>query len=141
MTTYSTEFLLGRIYKKIEHKNVKKVIFKSIPKVTSKNRKTFVSNFDDFCNKINRNMNDVIIFIKEKLQIDKDPSYSESTKCLQINNMYKENIILDILGKYIKTYVECAEASCGSKNTEIIKENRINFILCKSCNSKKALAK
>jgi translation initiation factor 2 subunit 2 len=55
---------------------------------------------------------------------------------LVITGMFKQPGLLKIFTNYIKEYVTCKE--CNSCDTEIIKENRITYLKCNKCLSKKA---
>lgn len=132
---YSDEFLLDRLYKKIEGKTSQKYIVTK-PISEKKNRKTFIINFGAVCTSLRRELNALKTYIETELQID--TSIMENN-VLVINKIYQQSDIEKVISRFIKTYVLCSEPKCGSGNTEIIKENRISYLVCKVCCSKKAI--
>lgn len=132
---YEDDYLLERLFDKLESNKSQKLVAVK-PKSIKQNKKTHITNFVEFCKSINREPNSVKIYIDERLA--KDSSIS-STGVLIINKIYHQHEIDKDFMAYIKEYVLCPEIKCGSGNTNIIKENRITYLLCNSCHSKKAL--
>ena len=132
---YSDEFLLNRIFSKLEETKRKKLIVEKLI-IEKKNRKTFVTNFISFCDSTKRDSNSVKLYIETDLQI-KTSLMENGT--LIINKVYPIGDIEKVFERYAKTYVICAEPKCSSGNTEIIRQNRINYIFCHTCKSKKSI--
>lgn len=133
--TYSDEFLLHRIFSKLEETKRKKLVVEKLI-IEKKNGKTFVTNFLSFCESVKRDANSVQSYIENDLQI-KTSLMENGT--LIINKVYPAGDIEKTFERYARSYVICAEPKCGSGNTEIIKENRINYIYCHTCKSKKSV--
>ena len=132
---YDTEFLLERLFDKLESNKSQR--FMAVKPISIKqNRKTHITNFDAFCKSIKRDPNTVKTYIEEQLAKDSSITLNGT---LIINRIYHQHEIDKVFVSYIKTFVLCAESKCGSGNTEFIKENRITYLVCKVCNSKKAL--
>lgn len=132
---YKVEYLIDRIYNELEvHLNSSKKISIEKPQVSIANKKTFIANFRNICTKLKRKEEDVRLFFEKELNttvtINQDGA-------LIITGMYKQPGIINVMTNYIKEYVTCKE--CGSCDTELIKENRILFVKCNRCLSKKAL--
>jgi len=132
---YDDDFLIDRIFNKLQENKSQKLIVQK-PETIRQNRKTFFTNFLLFCESIKRNHSAVESFIKNELQIE--ASIMENG-ALCMNKIYQQQDIEKVCKNYIKTYVICSEQKCGSGNTEIIKEGRINYLICKMCKSRKAL--
>lgn len=134
-TQYSTDKLMDRLYDQLaEHRirNAKLTVCR--PKVSSANRRTFVQNFDTMCEKLNRPVLDVRKFFEAELNA---VTTIDGNGNLVITGFFKQNGIEKILSNYIKQYILCSE--CKSADTTIFKENRITFIKCGRCLSKKAI--
>ena len=133
---YTTDFLLERLFNKLENKGTKKKISLPQPIVDWEDRKTYIRNFVDICEMIDR----------EKLHfknfIDKDLNTKSSINeknALLLDRKYTQQQIKSTILKYVKNFVICLEPKCGSSNTKIIKENHITYLECKTCRSKKSL--
>eukprot|EP00733_Pompholyxophrys_punicea_P002433 Pompholyxophrys_punicea_v1_NODE_1896_length_516_cov_1.253796.p1 type:complete len:141 gc:universal NODE_1896_length_516_cov_1.253796:37-459(+) len=136
---YTIDFLLDRLFEKLESdkKDSKKFTSKK-PKIVIQNRKTIITNFAELCNIFNRDMNTVKSYIDNELKVTSS-IFGDENDMLQINNIYKPSHIEEVLMKYIKTHVVCSEPKCCSGNTEIIREDRLVFLKCNSCHSKKSI--
>lgn len=91
-------------------------------------KKTLLSNLID-----NDESNDII-----DEEIIKDNSDDRGS--LIFDNRCNENEIKKHYIAYIKEFVMCKEGTCGSGSTEIVKDNRVIYLVCKSCNSKRAIS-
>lgn len=121
---YNLEELLNRGYEKINIKKSKNIFIP--PQIKIQNKRTYITNINDICQCIKRDINDVIEFINDKLVI--------SIICnegLKINNIYNEQQIKEVLSKYIKNYVICK--SCKSINTIINIKNKQKILKCNDC--------
>ena len=132
---YDDSFLFERIFSKLQANKSQKLIVEK-PATTKKNRKTFFTNFISFCDSIKRSQSAVETFIKNELQIETSVM-ENGTLC--INKIYQQQDIEKVCKNYIKSYVLCSEQRCGSGNTEIKKEGRINYLVCNVCKSRKAI--
>lgn len=132
--TYTTDFLLDRIYGNLSIDTNKKLNLER-PKTSVENKRTLISNFLILVNNLNRDSNDLMTFFKQELSTD-DITLSASG-VLSIKGMYKQSNIETIMKNYIGKYVMCPV--CKSFNTEIIKENKIRYIQC-ACKSKTSIS-
>jgi translation initiation factor 2 subunit 2 len=128
--SYSRDFLVNRAYQSLSKIGKKKSKFIE-PNIVIKDRKTYITNFDQFCKSINREKNVV------KEYIDKETAFSSSLPGdltqLKIDTSLKQPYVKSILTLYIKSYIVCQE--CKSSDTEIINKNRSRFIHCNMCKS------
>lgn len=137
VNTYDTIYLIDRLYEQLNQNSElsnKKKISLVRPEVSSANKKTYIKNFKEMCQRLNREMSEVQKFFEDEL-IAK--SSIDAKGALIISGMFKQNGIQKILLNYIKQFVICKE--CGNGETALLKENRILFLDCKKCLSKKAI--
>lgn len=134
MEEYNNKFLVDRLYIELgKYTNNTKKLTLEKPEISSANKKTFIANFKNICEKMNRKIDDVRAFFESELCTTVTLN---SDGALVIIGVYKQQGIMKVLDGYIKKYVTCKE--CSSCDTEIIKENRLVFLKCKKCLSKKA---
>lgn len=134
MELYTTEYLVERLYTELKnHTNANKKLMLNKPDIKSANKRTFITNFKDICGRLNRNIDDVKNHFEKELcttvTINQDGG-------LVITGVFKQAGVMKVLDTYIKDYVTCKE--CKSCDTVIVKENRITFLKCNKCLSKKA---
>lgn len=131
---YSEKFLLDRLYTELQNNMTNTKMSLPRPEVSCANKRSFISNFRTICTKLNRPENKVKKYFMEELKTDISISQDGA---LVITGMYKLNQMTTLISNYINDYVKCKE--CSSCNTEIVKENRISYMSCNKCLSKKAL--
>jgi|AntRauTorckE6833_2_1112554.scaffolds.fasta_scaffold14771_2 translation initiation factor 2 subunit 2 len=136
--TYNTYDLLDKVYDELEKnekvKNRSKMVL-TRPEVSRANRKTFVVNFREICKKLNRTEMELQKFFDDELR--KKSSIDVNGVLIIQASSFQQNAIQSILVSYIKNYVLCKE--CSSNDTKLLKENRILFLECNICKSKKAI--
>ena len=137
MTLYEDNFLIDRFYSELS--KIKASVSKSKlsiqkPEVSIANKKTYIRNYKTICAKLNRDENDVKKFFEAELMTSTSIDLGGG---LKIQGIFRIGGIQKIITNYIKEYVLCKE--CNSCNTLIEKENRILFIKCNDCLSKKAI--
>jgi translation initiation factor 2 subunit 2 len=103
-------------------------------RVSFKNKKTYLFNFVGICEKLNRDSAIVEQYFDTELSC---VTSVDNKGSLIFIGKYTEVKIKLCLTSYIKTFVECRQ--CGSKTTQYLKENKINYIDCKTCLSKIAI--
>lgn len=134
-TTYDLNFLIDRIYTELaKRENNKNKLILMKPEVVSANKKTFIKNFRDICSKIKRSENELKDYFYEELSAQ---TSIDQNGYLVLQGIYKGANIQKVLIQYIKDFISCKE--CGSANTEIKKINRIKFLVCNQCFSKKSI--
>ena len=136
---YEDEYLLERIFDKLDGNTTKKFVI-TTPIVERKDRHTFVSNFGQVCASLGKEEEIIRQFIEKELGKSSSEVTVTAGSVLVITKSYQQSAIEKILGDYAKVFVICAQPKCGSGNTELIKENRILYLVCKKCNCKSAIA-
>ena len=138
VNTYDTFFLLDRVYEELSKNekisNKSKMVL-TRPVVSRANRKTFISNFREICSILKREEQEVQKFFDEEL--NKKSSIDSNGVLVVQSSSFQQNGIQNVLKNYIKNYVVCKE--CFSNDTKLVKENRILFLDCATCKSKKAI--
>ena len=132
--SYSTDDLVKRAYSILNAREKKKI--KLIPpEVIIKDKKTIITNFDTFCQSINRDRNIV------KNYLDKETNFSSSffgdTYQIKIDTVLKGPYVKNILTVFIKSYVICAD--CKSYDTHLIRQKRNTYTQCNTCKTEKVL--
>jgi len=134
---YTTEYLLERLYSELPSNSTKKKFKIEKPDVTNLNRKTYIKNYGDIISKMNCDEEHFKNYIKKELNTDISVNENGMLVFDSIRNI---ELIKQSIASYVKKFILCGEPCCGSGDTEIIKENRIIFLYCKSCNSKKSIS-
>lgn len=135
---YEDNFLIERIFDKLEGKAPKK--FKlSKPEVERKNRKTFMANFGMICTELNRDQEMIREYFEKELGKKQEDVTVSASQVLTITGSYNEIDMANVIRNFANKYVLCMEPKCKSGNTELIKENRITYMQCHTCNCKTAL--
>ena len=134
--------ILDRVYKQIQEKNPefgnRKKHMMSAPHVARVGTtKTCWVNFVDHCNKMNRDYKHVLSFVLSELGTD---GSLDGKNQLIIKGKYTSKKLESILKKYIGMYVACND--CRSPNTVLERDhiNKLYFVICKSCGSKRSVA-
>ncbi len=133
---YETDFLVERLFKKLESKTSKKKAKLERPIVSEINRKTYIKNFPAVCKSLNRDEQHFKSFLEKELNID---SSLNEDNILILDSRFRQAQVESAVEKYAKNFVICLEPKCSSIDTEIVKENRILFLSCNSCHSKKSI--
>ena len=132
---YTLDFMLDKAYtdlKEISNQSNKLSIDK--PEVIFMNRKTMITNFVAICKQLHRQTTEVQNYFDTELAVKSSVDQNGS---LVITGRFKTAGIIKVVANYIKDYVSCKE--CASCDTSLNKENRILYINCNKCKSKKSL--
>ena len=125
------EKLLDEAYKKVKQINVSSERFE-IPKVSGhfEGKKTVLTNFSQIVSHLRRNQDHFLKFMLRELatsgQVEGDR--------LIINIKVPSAKINQKIEQYAKEFVVCKE--CGKPDTELTKEDRLNFLHCLACGAK-----
>lgn len=134
---YDPVMLLKKAYADIANINKNPTSKKFLlvkPDVVFSNRKTYVRNFIEISLILKRDQSDVKLYFENELKV---VSSVDANDMLVLCGRYTQQGVETVLINYIKQNVLCPE--CRSSDTEIIKENRITFIKCNRCYTKKSL--
>lgn len=133
--SYSEDFLLERLYNKIGDNGVKGKITMPKPSSSILNRKTYLDNFIEIQQKIERKyVPSLIDFLKNELSTD--ASLNGENK-LVFSGIFRGPSFEKTIKNYCIKYVQCQ--SCKSGATELTKEDKIIYMICNNCKSKKAI--
>lgn len=133
---YTTDELLERLYSDLDSKVQKKKFTLKKPQMTVLNRKTYIKNFEELCQNLRCDELHFKNYLKKELNTEL--SVNENNMLI-LDTIRSSTMVETAVAKYAKKYVICLEPKCSSGDTEIIKENRIIYLQCHSCNSKKAI--
>jgi translation initiation factor 2 subunit 2 len=134
---YDFRNLMNRGYQTFET-SIKESKTKTIipPDFFKQDRKSYIRNFQAVCTSIGRDSEDIRVYLTKELSMDTSIKEDGS---LKIDAIVKSvAMIQNILRNYITEFVMCK--SCSSCNTDLAKIDRITFLICKSCKSKRAIS-
>lgn len=98
------------------------------------NKKTLFSNIKIIANKMHRPTEHVIHYLFAELGTSGSVDGSQR---LVIKGKFQQKAIEGVLRRYIMEYVTCK--TCKSVNTRLLKENRLYFLECNSCCSRRSV--
>jgi len=129
MTEYET--LLNDAYTKVKVVEGREGRFE-VPAIEGhiEGKKTIMTNFLNIASYIRRDPDHFQKFILKELAT----SGQREGDRLVLNNKIPSSKINAKIDQYIKEFVICKE--CGKPDTELKKENRLNFINCLACGAK-----
>ncbi len=129
MTDY--EKLLDEAYTKVKLVEGREGRFE-IPPIEGhiEGKKTILTNFFNISSYIRRNSEHFQKFILKELAT----SGQKEGERLVLNNKIPSAKVNAKIDQYVKEFVICKE--CGKPDTELKKENRLNFIHCLACGAK-----
>jgi translation initiation factor 2 subunit 2 len=131
---YNVEELLERAYEKLSDIRKKSERGSAIaPKVTIQNRKTYIKNFLEMCEKILRDPE----MVKEYLRKNTKCATSVCDEGLKIDGRLQEIVVKKLVQEFIVTYVQCP--NCKSLLTKIEKVDRLHYLKCSNCKSEKTI--
>lgn len=138
----SYETMLSRFFDVLRENNPEMasdrqgVKYKIPPPVVGRegNKKTLFSNIKLICNKMHRPTEHVIHYMFTELGTSGSVDGSQR---LVIKGKFQQKAIEGVLRRYIMEYVTCK--TCKSVNTRLLKENRLYFLECNSCGSRRSV--
>ena len=99
------------------------------------NKKTIFANIADICKRMKRTDEHVTQFLFAELGTS---GSVDGSKRLVIKGRFQQKQIENVLRRYIVEYVTCK--TCRSPDTELSKgENRLYFVTCNSCGSRRSV--
>lgn len=96
------------------------------PSISFKNQYTYFSNFENFCESVNRTKECVKNFIDSECKIE---SKLDQNNVLKIKLRLNADDMMRLLKRFLKKYVTCNQ--CGSRNT-ILKKRKLFCLVCSS---------
>ena len=134
--------MIDRFFEKLsEIKSSVNIIKKYPPILISRhNRSMIVRNFGEICNLMNRNPENMKNFIENtifgKVSNNGKITLSE-TGILEFHEFVSSETINGTIKKYLNEYCKCHQ--CENLKTSLVKDDRIFYIECLGCNSKKPI--
>ncbi|MHA1409286.1 MAG: translation initiation factor IF-2 subunit beta [Candidatus Odinarchaeia archaeon] len=103
-----------------------------IPKADSfiEGNRTFIRNFHEISVKLDREENVILKFIARELATAGTVDGPQAI----FQGKFTRDSLNRIIERYTKTYVICPE--CGKPDTEIVKSDRYQFLVCKACGAR-----
>ncbi|KAL1958923.1 hypothetical protein VTO42DRAFT_3476 [Malbranchea cinnamomea] len=99
------------------------------------NRRTIFANISDICKRMKRSEDHVMQFLFAELGTS---GSVDGSRRLVIKGRFQQKQIENVLRRYIVEYVTCK--TCRSPDTELSKgENRLYFVTCNSCGSRRSV--
>ena len=135
---YSYDELLARVFNILKDKNqdLQERVYKIVPPIVNRegSKKTAFCNILDISTRMNRAIDHLILFIFAELGTS---GSLDGNQRLVIRGRFQQKQIETVLKKYIVEYVTCK--ICKSAETNLVKENRLYFVQCQSCNSSRSV--
>ncbi|KAL7424865.1 translation initiation factor eIF-2 beta subunit [Cryptotrichosporon argae] len=98
-------------------------------------KKTMFANFIDITRRLHRQPEHVLMFLYAELGTQ---GSMDGAQRLVLRGRYTQKQIENVLRKYITEYVSCK--ICKSPDTLLGKENRLYFLTCESCGSRRSVS-
>jgi len=125
------EKLLKRAREKIPENIFEKSRFEPPkPDINIEGNRTFFRNWHQVCSALNRDENHMLKFFTKELATSAN---IEGQRAVFSGKHYRTGMY-DLLNRYLKEYVFCPE--CTKPDTNLIKEDRITFLVCEACGAR-----
>ncbi len=125
---YDYDSLLARVREALPEEIKNRERFE-VPKaeIIYEGKNTIIKNFMDIVKKINRDPMHVYKYLMREL----GTAGNIQGDRLILKGRVSQSLIQSRIDSYVKTYVICYE--CGSPDTELRKEGRVEILVCKAC--------
>jgi translation initiation factor 2 subunit 2 len=104
------------------------------PTVNRRGKKTMLANFLAICEKLKRSPEHVKQYICSEESME---ASIDGEGALVLSGRVTVNVVERLIRAYVNTYVKCAV--CGSKDTQLEKNNRLLFLKCSSCTASRSV--
>jgi translation initiation factor 2 subunit 2 len=104
------------------------------PVVNRRGKKTMLSNFTLICEKLKRTPDHVKQYICSEESME---ASIDGEGALVLSGRVTASVVERLIRAYVNTYVKCAV--CGSKETQLEKNNRLLFLKCSSCTASRSV--
>ncbi|KAK9456349.1 domain found in IF2B/IF5-domain-containing protein [Dipodascopsis uninucleata] len=99
------------------------------------NKKTIFANLKDISDRMHRPYEHVMQFLFAELGTS---GSVDGNSRLVIKGRFQQKQLENVLRRYIMEYVTCK--TCKSISTHLVKENRLYFLVCESCGSRRSVS-
>lgn len=132
---YTYEELLERALKALPKRTTSRKSRFRVPEpdVIISGRRTFIQNFSQICDILNRDPKLVLRYLLKELAA---PGTLEGSMAV-IMGEHSRQLIKALLQRFIKEYVICP--ICGEPDTILVKERKMMFIICMACGAKSSV--
>ena len=96
-------------------------------------KKTIIRNYMDFPRTLRRDPDKLLMYLAKKLAV---PASLDGERAILIGRRDPRTISA-VIEKYVSGRVRCSV--CGSPDTNIVKEKRMEFLICEACGGKSAI--
>jgi translation initiation factor 2 subunit 2 len=128
---YDYERLLDRARSSVPEKLFAKDRFDvSLVSTFTEGNKTFVLNFKEICETLNRDPNQVMKFLLRELATS---GLVQGNRAI-FQGKFSDATLNDLIKRYTKDYVLCP--LCGQPDTTLKKEGRITILVCDACGAR-----
>ena len=126
---FDYEWLLNRAYEALPKKPLERRERFTVPKpeIMISGRRTFITNFNQICDVLNRDPKLVLRYLLKELGAPGEVRENYAV----IQGEMKPRIIIALMDRFVKDYVICPV--CGSPDTMLKKERKAMFIKCMAC--------
>jgi len=131
MSNQNYKDLLKRAREQIPEKIFEKSRFEPPkPDADIQGNRTFVKNWHQIVSALQRDENHVLKFLTKELATSANIEGQRAV----FSGKHFRGTMIDLFNRYIKEYVICPE--CGKPDTVLIREDRINFLVCEACGAR-----
>jgi len=128
MAMMSYKELLERAYSLLPEKGIRRERFQvKPPEIVVSGKRTFILNFKQICETINREPRIVLRYLLKEL----GASGSADEDVAVIHGMFSPRLVRNLIERFIKEYVYCPV--CGSPDTLYKKERKMIQLKCMAC--------
>ena len=129
--------MINRFYEKMPKSDIKKKYPEFLFK--KNNKKIIIINFSKICNELNRDIEDIKNYIEKLIfgNLNNGKITLSSDGMMILHDNISITTIKNSISSYIDLFSKCG--NCENIITEIYKEDRINYIYCNNCKSKKPI--
>ena len=134
---YPIEYLLDRAYGSF---SLDKEQFSLVlPNLLKKDRKAYITNFQEVCGSMKRDPENIRSFLGKELNMETSIKKNGSLKIDGTSKNLTIEVIARFMKEYVMNYVMCK--SCKSCKTSTHKVDRITFLVCDTCKSRTTVSK
>jgi translation initiation factor 2 subunit 2 len=99
--------------------------------IVGEGKTTILRNFEDICQRINRDPNQVLTYLLREL----GTAGAMEGRRVVFKGRVTPQQVADRLGSYVETYVLCSE--CDRPDTRLVKEDRVHMLECDACGARR----
>ncbi len=125
------EKMLNEAYSKMPQETLKQERLE-IPKpiCAVSGSRTFLNNFREICDVLNRNPNHVLRFLSREMATS---GSTEGSRAI-FQGKFECQSLERLIRRYIEEFLNCP--ICKRPDTKIVKEKRLSFLVCEACGAR-----